>query len=126
MSIMRIPDTPNRGQRFWRLHVIALAKSGLSRSEYCWRHTLSYRAMTYWLRKSIPAAINTSSSITLVEVPPRLPVIVPSLRLHIGSSYTIEPSNYPIFVVSNMGLCEACSIMVLTPCSNVRTINKWK
>ena len=90
---MRIPDTPNRGQCFWRPHVIALAKSGLSRSEYCRRHTLSYHAMTYWLRKSIPAAINTSSSITLVEVPPRLPVIVPSspsLRLYIGSSYTIE------------------------------------
>jgi len=93
MSIMRIPDTPNQGQRFWRAHINALAKSGLSRSEYCRRHTLSYHAMTYWLRKSTPVVVTTSPSITLVEVPTRLPAIVPSsssLRLHhTGSGYMI-------------------------------------
>ncbi|MFV0437527.1 MAG: IS66 family insertion sequence element accessory protein TnpA, partial [Desulfopila sp.] len=31
--------------RKWQAHVKALAQSGLSRAEYCRRHSLSYHAM---------------------------------------------------------------------------------
>jgi len=38
-------------QRHWQAHVDAVAKSGLSRAEYCRQQNLSYHAMTYWQRK---------------------------------------------------------------------------
>ena len=38
-------------RRRWQAHVNALAKSGLSRAEYCRQHNLSYHAMNYWQRK---------------------------------------------------------------------------
>ena len=38
-------------QRRWQAHVDAVAKSGLSRAEYCRQQNLSYHALTYWQRK---------------------------------------------------------------------------
>jgi len=35
----------------WQAHIRAQKKSGLSRTEYCRRHELSYHALTYWQRK---------------------------------------------------------------------------
>jgi len=52
-------------QRHWQAHVNALKQSGLSRTEYCRQHNLSYHALTYWCRKlSRP----NSSEATLVPV----------------------------------------------------------
>lgn len=94
MSTLRCQDIPRQGQRFWQSHTEALAKSGLSRREYCLRHNLSYHAMTYWVRKQSHATSGRSASVTLVEVPVRLPTLsIPSstpLRLHTESRYMIE------------------------------------
>lgn len=55
----------SRKQRHWQAHINALRQSGLSRSEYCRQHKLSYHALTYWCRKlSQP----NSSGTTLVPV----------------------------------------------------------
>ena len=40
-----------RNRRRWQAHLNAAEKSGLSRSEYCRRHNLSYHAMSYWHKK---------------------------------------------------------------------------
>jgi len=54
-----------RHRRRWQAHVNALAKSGLSRAEYCRQHNLSYHALTYWKQKlSRPSSNKT----TLVPV----------------------------------------------------------
>ena len=94
MSPLRCQDISRRGQHFWQSHTKALARSGLSRREYCLRHNLSYHAMTYWVRKQLQPTPGTSAAVTLVEVPVRLPAIsIPSslpLRLHTGSGYMIE------------------------------------
>ena len=52
-------------QRYWQVHVKALANSGLSRAEYCRRHDISYHALTYWQRK-LPQPNSTTT--TLVPV----------------------------------------------------------
>ena len=39
-----------RKRRRWQAHLNAVAKSGLSRSEYCRQHNLFYHAMGYWHR----------------------------------------------------------------------------
>lgn len=91
MNTLRCQDIPSQGQHFWQNHTESLAKSGLSRREYCLRHNLSYHAMTYWVRKQSHPTSGRSASVTLVEVPVRLPI--PSstpLRLHTGSGYMIE------------------------------------
>ena len=51
--------------RFWQTHIKAIARSGLSRAEYCRRCNLSYYALTYWQRK---LARPTSSAVTLVPI----------------------------------------------------------
>jgi len=56
----------SKGARYWRAHLQALGKSGLSRAEYCRRHDLSYDAMTYWLRKNLKG--DSSQQPTLVPV----------------------------------------------------------
>jgi hypothetical protein len=81
------------GRRFWQAHVKALAESGFSRREYCRRHTLSYDALTYWVRKQ--EAIAPSDPLpALVEVPvcSALPVRRPgaALRLHLASGAMLE------------------------------------
>jgi len=53
--------TDNRrscSQRYWRAHVTAQSKSGLTRAEYCRQHKLSYHALTYWHRKLSQACRN--------------------------------------------------------------------
>lgn len=94
MNTLHLYATQVRDRRFWRAHIKALAQSGLSRSEYCRQHTLSYHAITYWLRKQAHSLVGSESSCTLVEVPTRLPTIPvqpgPPLRLHVGSGYMIE------------------------------------
>ena len=88
MSTPHLQTVQAQGGRFWQAHVRALAKSGLSRKEYCRQHHLSYHALTYWLRKQLPA--EAQLPLTLVEVPvadirPGTP-----LRLRIGGEYLIE------------------------------------
>ena len=43
--------TRHRRRRQMSCHVNALAKSGLSRAEYCRQHNLSYHSMIYWQEK---------------------------------------------------------------------------
>jgi hypothetical protein len=94
MSTPRCQDIARQGQHFWQSHTEALAQSGLSRREYCLRYNLSYHAMTYWVRKHSQSTLGTSASVTLVEVPVRLPTLsIPlstPLRLHTGSGYMVE------------------------------------
>lgn len=58
------------GEKYWRAHITALSKSGLSRAEYCRRWELSYHAMTYWREKL---------SGTNPAVPTLVPVSVPAV-----------------------------------------------
>lgn len=53
--------------RFWKAHVDAQVKSGLSRAEYCRQHELSYHTLTYWHRKLRQHDFSTSPQ--LVPIP---------------------------------------------------------
>ena len=79
-------------QHFWQAPIKTLARSGLSRSEYCRRYDLSYHAFTYWLRKHRSA--ETQSPLALVEVRISALSLAPRstvpLRLHLGSSCMAE------------------------------------
>ena len=67
-----------RHRRRWQAHVNALAKSGLSRAEYCRRYNLSYHTMTYWQRK---LAKSNGGKTTLV------PVTLPTALLRNGGQH---------------------------------------
>jgi len=57
------------GQRieiFWKAHVRAHEKSGLSLAEYCRRQGLSYHAFRYWRKKL--SRSSDDSKVALVEV----------------------------------------------------------
>lgn len=84
------------GSRFWRAHVEAQVKSGLSRAEYCRRHELSYHALTYWQRKF--KRKNISGSPQLIPVPKATISTVSSskafdMRVVLPGSIAIELSN---------------------------------
>ncbi len=56
----------NSRRAFWKAHMDALEKSGLSLAEYCRRHGLSYHAFRYWGSKLDKGA---GRSVSLVPVP---------------------------------------------------------
>ncbi len=49
-------------QKFWKRHVKECSKSGRTQVEYCRRHNLSAKSMTYWKRKFKQKAPVTYSS----------------------------------------------------------------
>ena len=57
--------------RRWQAHVNALAKSGLSRAEYCRQHNLSYHTMNYWQRK-LSRSNNRQATLVPVTLPAAL------------------------------------------------------
>jgi len=59
-------DKRTRNPHYWKAHVNAFEKSGLSRAEYCRQHELSYHALIYWQRKL--STRQNSKEITLVPV----------------------------------------------------------
>lgn len=79
-------------RRFWQAHIKAFKQSGFNRSEYCRHHDLSYHAMTYWLGKQQKVGADSMTHLNLVQVP--VPqgnqLILPSIRLCVGSRYLIE------------------------------------
>jgi hypothetical protein len=69
-------QVPSSQRRYWQAHIKALSESGLSRAEYCRRHTLSYHAVIYWQRKFTK---NEKRGVTLV------PVALPNVLATTGS-----------------------------------------
>ena len=59
----------NSKQVFWKAHISAMDRSGLSLAEYCRRHGLSCSAFRYWRRKLGKGA---GTPVSLVPVPPGL------------------------------------------------------
>lgn len=59
---------PDRGRRpsFWKAHIKACERSGLSLAEYCRRQGLSYHAFRYWKKKVCRDPDN--SQVALVQV----------------------------------------------------------
>ena len=90
-------DNQSGHRRRWQAHVNAVAKSGLSRAEYCRRHTLSYHALSYWQRK----LSRSSSKATLV------PVTLPTELIRNGGQHDraelqiILPGKMSVFVGDN-------------------------
>lgn len=89
--------TNSQGQRFWNAHINAQACSGLTGTEYCRQHHLSYWAFGYWKRKTKQqkAPVNFIP-VQVKKEDPLSPSIAPSaaLRLSIGK-YGIEvPCNF--------------------------------
>lgn len=65
--------------RAWRhrqAHVTALRKSGLSRSEYCRQHQLSYHRLAYW-EKKLAAPGKTETTLVPVTFSPGIRMTVP-------------------------------------------------
>ena len=87
-TLLHLQAAQARGGRFWQAHIEALAKSDVSRREYCRRNHLSYHALTYWLRKQLSSGAQLP--LALVEVPVRGIRPGTPLRLRIGCDYLIE------------------------------------
>lgn len=66
-----IENNQAKHQRRWQAHVNALAKSGLSRAEYCRQHNLSYHAMNYWQQK-LSRSNNSQTTLVPVTLPAAL------------------------------------------------------
>jgi len=88
-----------RTEMFWKDHVKAYKRSGLSLAEYCRRQGLSYHAFRYWREKLFRSS--DDSAIALVEVgrfcipgnrdiPPARSDSPPDLRIRIKDRYTID------------------------------------
>ncbi len=59
----------NEKHRFWKTHVNAWRKSGLSQSEYCRSHELSSHNMVYWKKKFSIEASQPSKFVAVPVVP---------------------------------------------------------
>jgi hypothetical protein len=88
---------PAGNRHHWQTHVKAFRQSGLSRAEYCRRHSLSYHALTYWCRKTPKSSNTTQPTTNLVPIPFPLPQPLrtatddrASLRLHVSEDITVE------------------------------------
>jgi hypothetical protein len=53
-------------RKFWRAHITAWQRSGLSKGEYCRQHGLVLKQMWYWLRRHRREAMG--EAVTLVPV----------------------------------------------------------
>lgn len=80
-------------EKIWKAHIKACSRSGLSRKEYCRRHSLSYHAFYYWKKKLFPQA---DPGPDLVAVPLRKssPVresnMASSLKVEVGDRFKVE------------------------------------
>ena len=51
MAKNTITEEQIKKQKFWKRHVEDCSRSGSTQVEYCRRHNLSAKSMTYWRRK---------------------------------------------------------------------------
>ena len=76
LEINKIPNALKyayEDENFWRKHVIAFPKSGLTKKAYCRQHKVNYPRFFYWIRK-ISSALKTSHQNLTTVIPPLLPV----------------------------------------------------
>ena len=53
---------------FWRAHIRAWARSGLSIKEYCRRQNISHHAFGYWKKKLLKNGGGEAAGVTAIEV----------------------------------------------------------
>lgn len=85
---------PIEKDKFWQAHVVAWEQSGVSQAEYCRRQGLSVKIFGYWKRKFQC----NESALTFVPVSIKPAQVtanksIASLRLVIGSDYSVEISD---------------------------------
>ncbi len=66
MAEKRQRSERDRRPTFWKAHIKAYERSGLSLAEYCRRQGLSYHAFRYWKKKVCGGSDN--SQVALVQV----------------------------------------------------------
>ncbi|MFO7884184.1 MAG: IS66 family insertion sequence element accessory protein TnpA [Thermodesulfobacteriota bacterium] len=54
MSTELSENSSTNKEKIWKAHIKACSQSGLTRKEYCRRHSLSYHAFYYWKKKLFP------------------------------------------------------------------------
>ena len=93
---MAKPSSGKKGNNhsFWKAHISAVDRSGLSLAEYCRRHGLSYHAFRYWRRK---LGKGVGTPVSLVPVPGEIlqrdhhhACNASDLRLKLKDRFTIE------------------------------------
>ncbi len=79
-------------RKFWRAHVNAWKKSGLSQAEYSRRQGLNVHRLGYWINNK---SSQTTQSLTLVEVPTQNMETgnAVALKLVVNNHYQIEIGN---------------------------------
>ena len=99
----------SKGARYWRAHLQALGKSGLSRAEYCRRHDLSYDAMNYRLRKNLKG--NSNQQPTLVPVPLQSRINGPAQSSSGNVVRVVLPGDVAVEVSDNFSQSTLASVL---------------
>ena len=73
------PLYPSENEAFWKRHVEALKKSGLSRKDYSRQHNINYDRFGYWLPKLSHTPSSSLVSVQLKTQPPTVPTQIPTL-----------------------------------------------
>lgn len=87
LEINKIPNALKyvyEDENFWKKHVIAFPKSGLTKKAYCKQHKVSYPRFFYWIRKISSALKAPHQNLTAV-MPSLLPVQLKPEQDHVKS-----------------------------------------
>ncbi len=97
MSKKLFADQNREKRRFWRIHLKAWSKSGLTQLEYCRRNQLKASRFTYWKTK-LKTSTASKPSVNLVPVPFSPPAVqklsIPeaSLQVVVSSRFMVGVS----------------------------------
>ena len=123
-EINKIPNAlkyAHEDEDFWRKHVIAFPKSGLTKKAYCKQHKVNYPRFFYWIRKissplkTLPQKISCSMNQNLTTaIPPLLPVQLKQELSHLNQG-----------IHCALSLKNGCTLNIFNEQSLLFILEKW-
>lgn len=111
--------TSSSNQKFWRAHVVACQKSGLSRAEYCRQHNISHHQLRYWHKKQEQPGQTSPVQPGITFAPIALTRTVKNtchvgwvstLRVEVGNRFKVEVADEfsPVILARLISVLEGC------------------